>query len=57
MESKKNILFVSISSDMYGSSKVLLSLVMQMKKRDEAYNPIVCMPFEAGPLKDILKRI
>ena len=41
---------------MYGSSKVLLSLVMQMKKRDEAYNPIVCMPFEAGPLKDILKR-
>lgn len=54
MKSKKNIVFVSISSDMYGSSKVLLSLVMQMKKREAAYNPIVCMPYEPGPLKDIL---
>jgi glycosyltransferase involved in cell wall biosynthesis len=56
MQSKKNILFVSISSDMYGSSKVLLSLVMQIKKQDLVYNPIVCMPYEAGPLKDILKK-
>ena len=53
MKGKKNILFVSISSDMYGSSKVLLSLVMQMRKHD-AYNPMVCMPYEPGPLKDIL---
>ena len=39
---------------MYGSSKVLLSLVMQMKRQSKEYNPIVCMPFEEGPLKDIL---
>jgi glycosyltransferase involved in cell wall biosynthesis len=54
MKSKKNIVYVSISSDMYGSSKVLLSLVMQMRKQSEEYNPIVCMPPEEGPLKDIL---
>ena len=39
---------------MYGSSKVLLSLVMQMKKKSKEYDPIVCMPPEEGPLKDIL---
>jgi len=54
MKSKKNIVYVSISSDMYGSSKVLLSLVMQMKSQSKEYNPIVCMPYEDGPLKDIL---
>jgi len=56
MKSKKNILFVSVSSDMYGSSKVLLSLVLRIHKQSETYNPIVCMPLEPGPLKDILKR-
>jgi len=54
MKSKKNIVYVSVSSDMYGASKVLLSLVMQMKRQSKEYNPIVCMPFEEGPLKDIL---
>jgi len=39
---------------MYGSSKVLLSLVMQMKNQSQRYNTIVCMPPEEGPLKDIL---
>jgi glycosyltransferase involved in cell wall biosynthesis len=39
---------------MYGSSKVLLSLVMQMKKKSKEYDPIVCMPPEEGPLRDIL---
>ncbi|MEM7187598.1 MAG: glycosyltransferase family 4 protein [Bacteroidota bacterium] len=55
MSDKKNILFVSISSDMYGSSKVLLSLVRQMQRSPEVYHPIVCMPYEAGPLKEILR--
>jgi glycosyltransferase involved in cell wall biosynthesis len=55
MESKKNILFVSIANDMYGSSKVLLSLVLQMQKQSENYHPIVCLPLEEGPLKDIMR--
>ena len=55
MKSKKNILFVSIANDMYGSSKVLLSLVLQMKQNSEDYHPIVCLPLEDGPLKDIMK--
>jgi glycosyltransferase involved in cell wall biosynthesis len=38
---------------MYGSSKVLLSLVMQMKMKSKEYDPIVCMPPEEGPLKDV----
>ena len=54
MKNKKNIVFVSISSDMYGSSKVLLSLVLSLKEKSLKYNPIVCMPFEEGPLKEIL---
>lgn len=55
MKSKKNILFVSIANDMYGSSKVLLSLVLQMQKQSEHYHPIVCLPPEEGPLKDIMR--
>jgi len=55
MNDKKNIFFVSISCDMYGSSKVLLSLVLQLKKQSKTYQPIVCLPLEEGPLKDILK--
>ena len=55
MKSKKNILFVSIANDMYGSSKVLLSLVLQIKEHSENYHPIVCLPLEDGPLKDIMK--
>jgi glycosyltransferase involved in cell wall biosynthesis len=55
MNDKKNIFFVSISCDMYGSSKVLLSLVLQLKKQSDCYHPIVCMPYGEGPLKDILK--
>jgi len=54
MKSKKNILFVSIANDMYGSSKVLLSLVLQMQKQSENYHPIVCLPLGEGPLKDIM---
>lgn len=54
LNSKKNIVFVSISSDLYGSSKLLLTLVFQLKKRDTNYNPIVCLPFEDGPLKQKL---
>jgi len=41
---------------MYGSSKVLLSLVLQLQNNSEEWNPIVCMPLEEGPLKDILKK-
>ncbi|MBL4663064.1 MAG: glycosyltransferase family 4 protein [Flavobacteriaceae bacterium] len=55
MKSKKNILFVSIANDMYGSSKVLLSLVLQIQKQSEDYHPIVCLPMGDGPLKDIMK--
>ncbi|MEM7085940.1 MAG: glycosyltransferase family 4 protein [Bacteroidota bacterium] len=55
MKSKKNILFVSIANDMYGSSKVLLSLVLQMQKQSKEYHPIVCLPLGEGPLKDIMK--
>ena len=55
MKSKKNILFVSIANDMYGSSKVLLSLVLQLKENSEHYHPIVCLPMGDGPLKDIMK--
>lgn len=54
MNHKKNILFVSIACDMYGSSKVLLSLVLQMKQHSEDYNPIVCLPPEEGPLRQNL---
>ena len=55
MKRKKNIVFVSISSDMYGSSKVLLFLVRRLKEESSVYNPIVCMPYEEGPLKEILR--
>ena len=41
---------------MYGSSKVLLSLVKQLRAKSETYNPIVCIPPDEGPLKDILKK-
>ncbi|MBT8262782.1 MAG: glycosyltransferase family 4 protein [Bacteroidia bacterium] len=54
MNHKKNILFISIACDMYGSSKVLLSLVLQMKQDSEEYNPIVCLPPEEGPLRQNL---
>jgi glycosyltransferase involved in cell wall biosynthesis len=54
MNLKKNILFISIACDMYGSSKVLLSLVLQMKHHSEEYNPIVCLPPEKGPLRQKL---
>lgn len=54
LNSKKNIVFVSISSDLYGSSKLLLTLVLQLKKINSIYNPIVCLPFEKGPLKQKL---
>ncbi len=54
LNKKKNIVFVSISSDLYGSSKLLLTLVLQLKKNKANYNPIVCLPFENGPLKQRL---
>jgi glycosyltransferase involved in cell wall biosynthesis len=41
---------------MYGSSKVLLSLVLQLKENSSQYNPIVCLPPEEGPLKDKLNQ-
>ena len=53
---KKNIIFVSISSDLYGSSKILLSLVLQIKNKSKNFNPIVCMPYEEGPLKERLHK-
>ena len=51
MSDKKNIVFVSIACDLYGSSKVLLSLVLHMKNQSNRYNPIVCLPPEEGPLR------
>jgi glycosyltransferase involved in cell wall biosynthesis len=51
---KKNIIFVSISSDLYGSSKLLLALILQIKNNSNEFNPIVCMPYEEGPLKQRL---
>jgi glycosyltransferase involved in cell wall biosynthesis len=51
MSAKKNIVFVSISCDLYGSSKVLLSLVLHMKQQSSEYNPIVCLPPEEGLLR------
>ena len=54
MNDKKNIFFISISCDMYGSSKVLLSLVLQIKENSREYNPIVCLPPEQGPLREKL---
>ncbi len=55
MSDKKKIVFVSISCDLYGSSKVLLSLVLQMKQKSSKYEPVVCLPPEDGPLRDRLK--
>ena len=52
---KKNIIFVSVSSDLYGASKALLVLVLQIKNKSKEFNPIVCIPYEEGPLKDRLK--
>lgn len=54
MKNKKNILFISIANDMYGSSKVLRSLVLQLQQHSEEYTPIVCLPPEEGPLKELL---
>lgn len=54
LDNKKNIVFISISSDLYGSSKLLLTLVLELKKTSSAYNPIVCLPLEEGPLKQKL---
>ena len=54
MLNKKNIVFVSIANDLYGSSKILLSLVLKVKEYSEEFNPIVCVPDEEGPLKDVL---
>jgi glycosyltransferase involved in cell wall biosynthesis len=54
MSDKKNIFFISIACDMYGSSKVLQSLVLQMKRQSEVYNPVVCLPPEEGPLRQNL---
>jgi len=54
--SKKNIVFVSISSDLYGSSKLLLSLILQIKHKSNEFNLIVCMPYEDGPFKERLKK-
>ena len=54
LNNKKYIVFVSISSDLYGSSKLLLTLVLNLKKLSKVYQPIVCMPCEEGLLKDKL---
>lgn len=54
LSNKKYIVFVSISSDLYGSSKLLLTLVLNLKNLSKVYHPIVCMPYEKGLLKDKL---
>ncbi|WP_299223601.1 glycosyltransferase family 4 protein [uncultured Psychroserpens sp.] len=56
MSNKKQIVFISISSDLYGSSKLLLTLVLQLKKLSKEFHPIVCLPYEEGLLKDRLIR-
>jgi glycosyltransferase involved in cell wall biosynthesis len=48
----KTILFVHQSAEMYGSDKVLLSLVRGMDK--DAFQPVVMLPAE-GPLLDALR--
>ncbi len=53
----KNIVFISISSDLYGSSKLLLTLVSEIKNNSSKFNPIVCMPYEEGPLKVKLREV
>lgn len=54
LNKKKNIVFVSISSDLYGSSKLLLTLITNLKNHSKTYHPIVCLPYEDGLLKDKL---
>lgn len=49
----RNVLFVHQSAEMYGSDKVLLSLVTNIDRN--RFNPIVLLPWE-GPLLDALKR-
>jgi glycosyltransferase involved in cell wall biosynthesis len=50
----KNVLFAHQSAELYGSDKVLLSLVEGLK--GTAYNPIVLLPME-GPLKFELEKL
>lgn len=47
----KNILFIHQSSELYGSDKTLLYLVIGFKNK--GYNPIVILP-NKGPLNDLL---
>jgi glycosyltransferase involved in cell wall biosynthesis len=47
------ILYIHQSSELYGSDKTLLHLVLKLDKT--RYNPIVVLPGE-GPLKDVLLR-
>ena len=56
-DNKKNIVFVSVSSDLYGSSKLLLTLVKGILESSEPFHPIVCMPLDDGPLKTALKEL
>mgnify|MGYP000044070612 CR=1 FL=1 len=50
----RNVLFAHQSAELYGSDKVLLSLVEGLK--GTAYNPIVLLPME-GPLKFELEKL
>ena len=47
-----NVLFIHQAADMYGSDKVLLSLVLGLDR--SLYNPIVILPSD-GPLRTALK--
>ena len=47
-----NVLFIHQSADMYGSDKVLLSLVLGLDR--SLYNPIVILPSD-GPLLSVLE--
>lgn len=51
---KKSILFFHQSSELYGSDKMLLSLILYISKSN-LYNPIIVIP-NKGPLFDILER-
>jgi glycosyltransferase involved in cell wall biosynthesis len=54
MKSSQHIAFVSSSNDLYGSSRVLLQLLLCMQ-HSGTIRPLACLPPGEGPLKDALR--
>jgi len=54
MKNNRHIAFVSSSNDLYGSSRVLMHLVLCLQKSAN-FRPVVCLPPGEGPLKEQLR--